>query len=337
MHRFRLLFLVVAVSLIAACTGEHAPAAPPETFAAMTSLPATSAAPTPTTVPPESMTIPPAPDLGDAATICDTLGDPVTIGTVANPSVRETSGIVASRAHPGILWAHNDSGDEAAVYAVSTDGTDQGTFVLEDVFAFDWEDIALGPGPDPDRDYLYVGDIGDNLTIRDRITVYRFVEPTPDPAGAVVRDVEKFDLAYPDPAPDSEAIAVDPLTGDLLVITKPVSDGISAIYRAAAATLDPGAIALLEPVGSFDAGAGNFVTGADVDGTGSVVAFRGYTQVWMWLRTDLTFVATFSVSPCEAPSPDEIQGEAIAFEPGGFGYYTISEGTGAAVHYVAGS
>ena len=26
----------------------------------------------------------------------------------------------------------------------------------------DWEDIAVGPGPEPNVDYLYVGAIGDN-------------------------------------------------------------------------------------------------------------------------------------------------------------------------------
>ena len=26
----------------------------------------------------------------------------------------------------------------------------------------DWEDIAVGPGPDPQKTYIYIGDIGGN-------------------------------------------------------------------------------------------------------------------------------------------------------------------------------
>src|SRR5712691_4960515 len=48
-------------------------------------------------------------------------------GTLQSPRVKESSGIAASRAHPGVLWTHNDSGDDAYVYATDLTGADRGS------------------------------------------------------------------------------------------------------------------------------------------------------------------------------------------------------------------
>ena len=61
-----------------------------------------------------------------------------------------------------LLWAHNDSGDTARVFAVGRDGRDRGTVTVSGATAIDWEDIALGPAPHG-KPYLYAGDIGDNF------------------------------------------------------------------------------------------------------------------------------------------------------------------------------
>jgi hypothetical protein len=37
--------------------------------------------------------------------------------------------------------------------------------------AVDWEDVAIGPGPAPAQDYLYIGDTGDNTRRRTSIAV----------------------------------------------------------------------------------------------------------------------------------------------------------------------
>jgi len=46
--------------------------------------------------------------------------------TFRSPRVRESSGVAASRAHAGVLWTHNDSGDDAYVYATDLAGADRG-------------------------------------------------------------------------------------------------------------------------------------------------------------------------------------------------------------------
>jgi len=228
---------------------------------------------------------------------------------------------------------HNDSGGGAFVYATDITGADLGTFEI-DASAFDWEDMAIGPGPDPALDYLYLGDIGDNLHFRPVVTIYRIPEPVPDPAGGFVTDIESFNLSYPEPGSDSEAILVDPVTGDVLLISKGNAGEAAHIFKAASTELANGETTNLEPVGTFPLESGAFVTGADIDATGSAIVFRGYNQVWLWERTDLNFIETFSSEPCRTPSTAEVQGEAIAFASSGFSYFTVSEGPSPEVNFV---
>ena len=68
------------------------------------------------------------------------------------------------------------------------------------------------------------------------------------------------------------------------------------------------------------------VSGADISWDGRTIALRGYDTIWMWRKAAGATVAdALSAEPCEAPSPDEVQGEAIAFLPDGE-YQTVSEG-----------
>ena len=251
---------------------------------------------------------------------------------MANPDIAEASGLAASRSYPGILWTHNDSGGDAVLYAVDTSGANLGTFPL-DVLAFDWEDLAIGPGPQPGTDYLYIGDIGDNLRFRPSIVVYRIAEPDPT-VETTISEVATIRLTYPDSLQDAEAMFVDPITGDLVIITKRGAGEPAGIYRAPANQLGDGAQIELIAVAEFPLESGAFVTAADIDSTGAVVAFRGYNEVWLWTRTDLGFADTFLGEPCRAPSTAEIQGEAIAFAPTGLSYYTLSEGTNPDVNFV---
>ena len=41
----------------------------------------------------------------------------------------KASGIIASRAQKGVLWSHNDRGDDARIFAISEEGADLGMLV----------------------------------------------------------------------------------------------------------------------------------------------------------------------------------------------------------------
>lgn len=330
MIRSRLLLLAGCALAVAACSvieNATTPTSPPEIT---TLAPVTTSEPTATTAARPAPTMPAAAPAG----LCESYADPQGVGVVAIEAVTETSGIAASRHHPGTIWMHNDSGGGPYLYAADLSGTDLGTFEV-DAPSFDWEDMAIGPGPDPVIDYLYLGDIGDNLHFRPAVTVHRVPEPVPNPAGGFLADVASFNLIYPEPGYDSEAMMVDPVTGDILLVTKGSSGDPALIYRADSEQLVDGANVQLALVGTFNLEPGAFVTAADINVTGSTIVFRGYNQVWLWERIDLDFSETFAAEPCRTPSTAEIQGEAITFAGGGYSYVTISEGRSPDINVVA--
>jgi hypothetical protein len=153
-----------------------------------------------------------------AQTSCLEFDPPTQVGKVADSALTEISGIATSRKTPGVIWAHNDSGDVNRVFALNASGTRLATFYLSGASAIDWEDLAIGPGPIPGQDYLYVADTGNNSFNRATVTIYRVAEPSLAglTVGAQVNlsGVEALPIQYPNGARDVETLLVDPLTGD---------------------------------------------------------------------------------------------------------------------------
>ena len=256
---------------------------------------------------------------------------PVTIATLADRAVRESSGLVASRRNPGLFWTHNDSGDGPAVYAFDREGRARGTFRVEGAQALDWEDIAAGPGPDEGEAYLYVGDIGDNGRERDHVVVYRFPEPevTPDAAGAPARatkPAEAIRLKYPEGAQNAEALLVHPRTGDLYIVTKGARS--ASVYKLAA-PYAAGAAQTLKRVAELRGPDffGVLVTGGDVSPDGTRVALCDYAQGY-----ELTLPAgargfddVWTQKPTAVPLGFRRQGEALAYRLDGAALLATSE------------
>lgn len=258
---------------------------------------------------------------GHAGTACAPYESVTVAGTVASPGIVEASGMAASRTQPGVLWTHNDSRDGARVYAIGPDGADRGAYDVAGAVAFDWEDMAAGPGADGASSSLFLGDIGDNFAIRDgRITVYRVREPDPATLEGPIAGAVALEFAYPDGVFNAEALFV--ADGSIYVVTKDREE--ARVYRGDA-TGDGSSVEMLEYVTSLTLG--DEVSGADSSWDGSTIALRGYQTVWLWHRPAGSSVAdALAEEPCEAPSPDEIQGESIAFLADR-SYATISEGS----------
>jgi hypothetical protein len=261
-----------------------------------------------------------------------------TPGSIAANSVAELSGIAASRKTVGVWWAHNDSGDSARVFAVGSDGRDLGEFALNGATATDWEDIAVGPGPNGGIDYLYVADTGDNLRARPSVHVYRVPEPTVDPSAGppapqALTGVATLTLTYPDAPHDAEAIVVDPVTHTLLVVTKE-STGKSMVFRASADFVAGSSVALvLDRTLALGSGLNGLVTAADVTPAGDVLGLRTYGKVLLYRRTTGQSIAgALGNSPCAGATAAEAQGEAFGFTSDGRGYVTASEGAHPPLH-----
>ena len=68
-----------------------------------------------------------------------------TMGHVSSHTVREESGLCASRRHTDILYTHNDSGDSARFFAIDANtGRLNATLTVTGATSHDWEDIACG-------------------------------------------------------------------------------------------------------------------------------------------------------------------------------------------------
>ncbi|MCH8980718.1 hypothetical protein IH922_01720, partial [candidate division KSB1 bacterium] len=151
-------------------------------------------------------------------------GDRLDLGLINNDSLNEVSGLAASRKNSNVLWTHNDSGDENRVFAIDANGKHLGTFLIEGAEARDWEDIAVGPGPIAGKQYLYIGDIGDNLSQFEIKHIYRVMEPEVNcdqpPLDATLSGVEAISFQYPDGKRDAETLMVDPLTKDIYIVSK---------------------------------------------------------------------------------------------------------------------
>ena len=143
--------------------------------------------------------------------------------------IYESSGLALSRRHRAVLWTHNDSGGDPALYAVGPDGRTVATLTLAGAEARDWEAMAAGRD-DRGRPALFVGDIGDNNGVWPEVAVYRVAEP------AELRDATvpaaRYRLRYADGPHDAEALLVDPRSNRLYVATKEVAGG--GLYRAPA-------------------------------------------------------------------------------------------------------
>lgn len=258
-------------------------------------------------------------------------GAAVQTGTLQDPAITEASGIAASRTNPGIYWVHNDSGDSARVFATDLSGAAIGRFRLQGAQARDWEDIAVGPGPESGTSYLYLGDIGGNKG-RSNLSIYRAAEPEVMLGASGIRGsvpAERIDVMYPDGlAWDAEALLVDPVTADIYVVTKGGAAS-SLVYQLAAAQAVSGSQQTLREVASLElpAGLDGLVTGGDISPDGASIMLRTYNGVYLWPRlAGESISAAFTASSCSVQIQPESQGEAAAFQGNGRDLVLTTEG-----------
>jgi hypothetical protein len=290
--------LALLAAVVAGCGGSGA---------AHSSPPAAPRAAAPTTAP-----RPPA--------LCGRLRPRVT-GRVGDPSANELSGLVRSRSQPGLLWSHDDSGAGPVLFGLRADGSVVTRPTVTGAQAVDWEDIAAGPAPAGPA-ALYIGDIGDNASRRPSVDVYRVAEPRA--AAMATAPAARLRLRYPDGAHDAEALLVDPLRGDLVIVTKAL--GAARAYRASA-SLPAGSQTTLRRGPAI---ALSLVTAGDVSADGRIVVLRGYDRLAVWARDGREpLTTTLRRAPCFSPTSlaGEGQGEAIALDRRGASFVTVAEGS----------
>jgi len=246
------------------------------------------------------------------------------VGSIASEDIDEASGLVSSRSSNNYLWTHNDSGGEPIVYLMSKTGAEASQARLEGSQNTDWEDIAMGPGPDDAIQYLYVGDIGDNRATRNNLTIYRVAEPdlnVPNiPSSQTLSNVEAINYVYSNGARDAESLMVDPLTKDIYIVSKRESQvGLYVLpFPQSVVEMDTAEFIMSMPYTGF--------VGGDISFDGTEILIKTYFEVYHWARPNgVTIKDALSEKPSRLMYTAEPQGEAICFSTDGSGFYTVSE------------
>lgn len=148
--------------------------------------------------------------------------------TFRDDRLTEISGLATSIRHPNVLWTHNDSGDNARVFAVDSNTCKiLAEVTLAGVEAIDTEAIAMGRSAAGDPT-VWVADIGDNSASRSSVQLRSF----PEPARLVDQTVtpDEVTVRYPDGAHDAEGLLIDPIAGGSAWIVSKKMAARSGIY-----------------------------------------------------------------------------------------------------------
>ncbi|HKQ38098.1 MAG TPA: hypothetical protein VJ063_08480 [Verrucomicrobiae bacterium] len=132
------------------------------------------------------------------------------IARIADPDIKECSGIVASRQYPDVFWVHND-GKREHLYAINRKGATLAQFKIKGAEFHDWEDITMDAGNN-----LYAADTGNNDAKRMEVAVYRFREPNPKHSDKSIHVTRQWTLRYPLAPRDCESIVVVGTNGYLI-------------------------------------------------------------------------------------------------------------------------
>jgi hypothetical protein len=240
-------------------------------------------------------------------------------------AVRETSGIAVSAHDPGVLWTHNDRGNDAVIFAFGEDGTLRTRVAVTGANLIDWEDIESAPCAA--GTCLYIADIGDNSGAREGITIYVVAEPPL--AAESTQPARALHARYPDGPHNAEGLFALP-GGDLFIMTKG-DDGPIALYRYPAAARADSTVTL-ERIRDVDLRRGldsEVVTAATASADGKWIAVRTYTTLHFFVASALTEGTEVEPLTFDLRPLGESQGEGLTLANDGTVWLTSeAEGEG---------
>lgn len=255
-------------------------------------------------------------------------------GLLLDPQLDEISGLAASRRHENVLWLHDDGGNPARLFAVSTRGRRLATFHVEGVTKTDWEDIAAFELDG--RRYLMLADTGDNGGLRRSLQLHVIEEPA-SLENARLTPAWSIAFRWPDGPRDCEAVAVDTERGQILLVSKkreppelfalplrPAGDAMqTAQPLGTLAGMPPPS-----PAEQSDAGRARFdrqVTAADVSPDGDTLAVMTYRYLLLYPRGTGSWAEAVTGAPRVVDLPPLPQAEALGWSADGRHLYATGE------------
>ncbi len=232
------------------------------------------------------------------------------------PELRESSGIAFSTRTNDLLFSHNDSGDAARLFAFNLDGKFVYQLEIENATAKDWEDMCSFEYEG--KNWLAVGDIGDNEFKRDSVAIYVLKEPK-EKAGDKRRKSEfeyELHVEYAGGPVNSEALAYDPINHSFVMLSK---ENLKCVIYEVAIPAEPKKENRVKakPIAQQVI---PMVTGADISRDGKKMVICTYGPSCLIERNPASENEPWKKLPSEFAktlfqTPPRRQGEAICFSP----------------------
>ncbi|MEV0172839.1 WD40 repeat domain-containing protein [Streptomyces sp. NPDC050803] len=238
--------------------------------------------------------------------------------TIKDPRITESSGLAASRQHPGIYWTHNDQENSKGTYLYAVDsstGETVATITLSGVGTQrDVEAVFIGPD-----NQIYVGDIGDNEGVTwDHVWIYKFAEPK-NLSDRTIRATQ-YVVKYSDGSRDAESLVVHPRTGRVYIVDKKEEGGHLYEGPAELSTSGTNVFKPIAPVENLQA------TDATLSPNGEKLVIRSYFGAFAydWNDGDIKKTGRLSV-------PFLGQGESVTYTADGSQLMYGAEGSESSV------
>ncbi len=261
--------------------------------------------------------------------------EPQITGRIDSAEITESSGIAVSRCQPDVIWTHNDSGDGPFIFAVNHLGKHLGTWQVRNAENIDWEDIA-GFKDSDGKCRLFIGEIGNNRDERSEQKLYRIAEPNVRDSDAdstrkepqQTEPAQVLTFSYPDSHQNAETLMVNPINGDIYVLTKHSSHP-AGVYKLKP-FFDRTGTVKAEKITDITVPAvpNGLLTGGDISPDGKRVIICDYFAAYeLELPNGLgSFDDIWKQKPSVIELGDRKQGEAISYSSDGVSIFATSEG-----------
>jgi hypothetical protein len=242
--------------------------------------------------------------------------------TIEDERIAESSGLALCSVRPDAFWTHNDSGDPE-LFLVDLNGETLARLAVPQARCFDWEDCTTLRREG--RNYLFVGDVGDNFQRREATELFLIEEPSL----AELADGEwegnlaaAWTLRFEDGPHDCEAIVYDSEREILLLLTKEL-ERECGLYEAKLDFDSPGP-ATARRIATRDLPA---VTAMDLSPDGRRLAVLTATAIWEFERSPSDdWPRALAGVPRVYALPAEGQFEALAYGADGRSIFVTGEG-----------
>lgn len=247
-------------------------------------------------------------------------GEPLELFDKAISDLEELSGIATSKKNEDTIWAHNDSSSNGEIFALDKEGNI--TMRVEINEFEDIEDMCIGNYNN--KEYIFVGDFGDNSEEREDCIISMMEEPL---LGEEISNESKdFTYVYSDgEAHNCESIGYTQYVSDGTIYLFTKEKNIK-VFKLIVSDLDENEENVAEYVGELEIEDFKKPSAADISRDGTYLIIRDEKNIFKLSVDDPSnFDDILTKDVISINCPEEPNGEAITIDPNTKSLYTASE------------